>query len=77
MWFTLNESMIGRITTAGQATAYSVSQPQSHPFAITVGPDAALWFTDDGGQLKQIGRAATSASHRLTGVSNARRSRSR
>jgi virginiamycin B lyase len=56
---------MGRITTAGQVSGYSVPQTDSHPFAITVGPDAALWFTDNGGQAKEIGRVATSVSQRL------------
>ena len=57
LWFT-TEDGIGRITTNGTVTSYSVGVPVSSPSgsgAITVGPDGALWFTTEDG----IGRITT------------------
>jgi len=53
LWFTESQaSNIGRITTGGKVTEYSVS---SGPWAITAGPDGALWFT----AYRAIGRITT------------------
>ena len=47
LWFTeLKANRIGRITTTGHATEYSLPTPQSGPTGITVGSDGALWFTE-------------------------------
>jgi virginiamycin B lyase len=46
LWFTeAGVSAIGRITTAGEYTQYSLGTV-SLPWGITTGPDGALWFTD-------------------------------
>jgi virginiamycin B lyase len=56
MWFTdVTDQLIGRITTAGAVTEYTVS---ASPLAIVRGPDGALWFTDSG--VARIGRITTS-----------------
>jgi streptogramin lyase len=47
LWFTeLHRNRIGRITTTGVITEYTVPTANSGPGAITVGPDGALWFTE-------------------------------
>jgi uncharacterized protein (TIGR03437 family) len=69
MWFTespLNSpasnggpfAKIGRITTAGVITEYTLPDPNSIPSAITAGPDGALWFIESGNS--KIGRITTS-----------------
>lgn len=49
-----NVANIGRITPAGAITEFSVPTPASGPNGITVGPDGALWFTENVGN--KIGR---------------------
>lgn len=47
MWFTdfaLNR--IGRVTTNGIISMYSIPTADSQPMGITAGPDGALWFTE-------------------------------
>jgi streptogramin lyase len=66
LWFTFNfnnslNGQIGRITTAGSITTFSVSSEND----ITTGPDGALWFTEPGGNYTpdgsaEIGRITTS-----------------
>ncbi len=67
MWYTSSASFVGRITTAGAATAYGTAT--GHPAdSITSGPDGALWLAEPlccaprfGPPLPGfIGRAATS-----------------
>jgi hypothetical protein len=48
---------IGRITTVGVITEFSIPTPDSGPGGITAGPDGALWFTEYQGN--QIGRITT------------------
>ncbi len=45
-------------TTGGTFTEYSIPTPNSGPLSITVGPDGALWFTEQLGF--KIGRITTS-----------------
>ena len=48
-------AFIGRITIAGIVTEYSMaSDGFAEPYAITSGPDGALWFTDGAGQIGRI-----------------------
>jgi streptogramin lyase len=55
LWFTENDAgKIGRITTAGVVTQFSLSNPGSEPAGITAGPDGALWFTER--SANKIGR---------------------
>jgi virginiamycin B lyase len=49
---------IGRITTGGSVTKFSVPSAGSNPQGIAVGPDGALWFTEEFGN--RIGRITTS-----------------
>jgi virginiamycin B lyase len=52
LWFSETFSnQIGRITTSGSFTEFSV--PSRQPEGITSGPDGALWFTESSGN--QIG----------------------
>jgi virginiamycin B lyase len=45
---------MGRITTSGSITEYSLPNSSSGPSGITTGPDGALWFTESG--TDKIGR---------------------
>jgi virginiamycin B lyase len=48
LWFAENNSgNIGRITTAGSYSTFSVNGAQN-PYGITTGSDGAIWFTDKG-----------------------------
>lgn len=60
IWFTEEGShAIGRLTTRGAYTEFSVNDRYAVPIGIAAGPDGALWFTDgDGGSA--IGRMTTS-----------------
>src|SRR5262245_32665846 len=50
LWFVeFASGKIGRITTAGAVTEFSLPNPRSEPQGITAGPDGALWFTEGGG----------------------------
>ncbi len=58
MWFTEEEaSRIGKITTSGTVTEYSLPGG-SEPVSIAIGPDKNLWFTEQG--TDKIGRMTTS-----------------
>jgi virginiamycin B lyase len=63
MWFTETYGdAIGRITTAGQITEFSLcsgcGEDTIQPWGIAAGPDGALWFTEY--QANAIGRITTS-----------------
>jgi virginiamycin B lyase len=45
---------IGRITTSGVTSDFSIPTPTSRPLGIVVGPDSAIWFTEAEGN--KIGR---------------------
>jgi virginiamycin B lyase len=57
LWFADQAGKIGRITTSGTVTEYTLPQASDAAFGIAAGPDGALWFTDSFGQ---IGRITTS-----------------
>src|SRR5258706_577629 len=47
LWFTeLNTGKVGRITTAGVITEFTIPTTPSVPQFITTGPDGALWYTE-------------------------------
>jgi len=57
MWFTeLDANKIGRITTSGVVTEYTVPTANAAPYDITAGSDGALWFTEN--NVSKIGRIA-------------------
>jgi virginiamycin B lyase len=56
LWFVERYGKIGRITTTGAITEFSI--PGGGPAGITVGPDGALWFGAVGGDF--VGRITTS-----------------
>lgn len=67
LWFTENDgNKIGRITTSGSLTEFSIPTTDSLPGGITLGADGSLWFTEtcgtpcgaEGG--RQIGRITPS-----------------
>jgi virginiamycin B lyase len=61
LWFTqTGTNEIGRITTTGSVTEFSVPTANSGPEAIVTGPDDALWFTEY--CAGKIGRLTTSGS---------------
>ena len=61
LWFTSsNSNAIGRITTAGSVTAFSIPTTNAGAEAIVAGPDGALWFTEPSGN--NIGRITTAGS---------------
>ncbi|MEN6408388.1 MAG: hypothetical protein ABFD44_01585 [Anaerolineaceae bacterium] len=59
LWFSEeNGNQIGRITTAGEVTEYSLGAESRKPTAVALGQDLALWFTEFDGN--RIGRMTTS-----------------
>jgi virginiamycin B lyase len=48
MWFTETgtPNAIGKITTSGVVTEYSIPTPSSSPGGIAAGPDGNMWFTE-------------------------------
>ncbi len=55
LWFTeKGANQIGRITTQGVVTEFTISGSNNVPDGITTGPDGNLWFTNDVGN--SIGR---------------------
>ncbi len=58
LWFTEESgNRIGRITTAGVITEWSIPSGSGYPHGIIAGPDGALWFTESMGN--RIGRITT------------------
>jgi len=68
MWFAeTGVSNIGRICTTvtpsagcpkvGSTIEYPTKTPNSYPFDITTGPDNAMWFTEEIGQIGRITRS--------------------
>src|SRR5918994_3632033 len=69
LWFTsggLSGARIGRITTGGTVTLFSVPASMQFPFGITRGPDGALWFADR--LAPRIGRISTAGAVRVFDV---------
>ena len=52
-------SKIGRITTAGVITLYTLPSFCASPIAITAGPDGAMWFTEVEPTIYKIGTITT------------------
>ena len=49
IWFTdTSHNAIGRITTSGTITEFTIPTASANPNGITVGPDGNLWFTEGG-----------------------------
>jgi virginiamycin B lyase len=71
LWFTAQgDSKIGRITTSGALTTYTVSEtPVGGTCGIASGPDHALWFTTAG--WNRVGRITTSGETTLYAASSA------
>ena len=64
LWFTEQAgNKIGRISTSGGVTEFTIPTPNSYPFGITAGPDSALWYTVGSSTgVGRIGRITTSGS---------------
>jgi streptogramin lyase len=58
LWFTCNKQALGKITTSGTVTEYTLPHSESYPEGITAGPDGNLWFTESVGN--RIGKITTS-----------------
>ena len=56
LWFTeYSGNKIGRITTAGAITEFTIPTAASSPVGITAGPDGNLWFTEySGNKIGQV-----------------------
>lgn len=60
LWFTERDAnKIGRVTTSGGFTEFTVPTAASMPFGIATGPDGALWFTEFASGANKIGRVTT------------------
>jgi virginiamycin B lyase len=47
LWFTETGSdRIGRMTTSGSVSSFTIPTPASEPGGIVAGPDGAMWFTE-------------------------------
>ena len=69
LWFALNASAIGRITTAGVVTECltptQIPGGTTLPFGMTAGPDAAMWFTENmNGKIGRIPLSSVTTSIR-------------
>jgi len=71
LWFTAQGgNNVGRITTAGAVTSYTISPtPVGGTCGIAAGPDNALWFTTAG--FNKVGRLTTSGTTTLYVASTA------
>ena len=64
LWFAASRSgaitgnAIGKITTSGVSTSYSLSANNAQPKGITTGPDGNLWFTES--TTNKVGKITTS-----------------
>lgn len=56
LWYTAGNNKVGKITTSGTATEYTLPLLSS-PSGITVGSDSNLWFTDS--ESSKIGKVTT------------------
>jgi|HubBroStandDraft_1064217.scaffolds.fasta_scaffold05427_4 streptogramin lyase len=54
LWFPEPPNRIGRITTAGIATSFTLPGGYPEPYGITAGPDGAMWFTSGTDQVGRI-----------------------
>jgi streptogramin lyase len=58
VWFTeTNAGQVGRITSIGTITEFTLPTPDSGPWSIAAGPDGALWFTE--ASANGVGRIGT------------------
>src|SRR5439155_2964619 len=58
LWFTEPfADKIGRVTTLGNFTLFTIATADSESYCITAGPDGALWFTEY--NANKIGRITT------------------
>src|SRR5258706_434580 len=59
LWFTeaASAEKIGRITTGGAITEFTVPTAGSFPCGIVTGSDGAMWFTENSGT--KVGRITT------------------
>jgi virginiamycin B lyase len=68
LWLTeLEGNRIGRLTTCGGYTAFTIPTPASDPSDIVTGPDGALWFTEFSNTANKIGRIQAGSSSDCAG----------
>lgn len=48
LWFTRQDGVVGRITTDGSASSFTIPTSNSQPDGITRGPGQTVWFTEMG-----------------------------
>jgi len=61
LWFAETvANKIGRITTSGDVTEYTIPASKADPWDIITGPDGALWFTQSAGGVSPVARVSTS-----------------
>ncbi len=72
LWFTQSSgNKIGKISTAGIITEYSLPAGSSYPRGITAGPDGNLWFTEySGNKVGKISTAGTITEYSLSTKNN-------
>ncbi len=76
LWFNGFGGQIGRITTSGHTTLFSLSaavRASGGGFAITLGPDQNLWFTEQRGVIGRITPAGQITEYPLPADSGATR----
>src|ERR1700761_4742041 len=56
LWFTVGgRPQVGRITTQGQFTVFTLPDQDASPASIAAGPDGNLWFTEfEGGKVGRV-----------------------
>ena len=68
LWFTTENSLIGRISTDGSITEFKASGLTAGASTITLGPDGALWFTGVSGDVGRITMAGVVTEFALPSV---------
>ena len=69
LWFTTDDSLVGRIGTDGTITEFAVDGlTDSESEEMTVGPDGALWFTGVTGAVGRITTAGVVTEFAVPGV---------
>lgn len=72
LWFTeYGGNKIGKVTTTGTITEYSIPTSSTQPVGIAAGPDGNLWFTESvSGKIGKITAAGTITEYALPSTSS-------
>lgn len=60
LWFTKSSTEIGRLTTAGALTTFTLPANTYTSSGITTGPDGNIWFTEAGPEVNKVAKMNTS-----------------